>query len=76
MKFLHLLDIFSFLNSSTEFLNVSFFSSVLIAFQSGFVLMFNMRAITGSSASLTFAGGLEKFLSSSILPLVTPFTAF
>jgi hypothetical protein len=38
--------------------------------------MFNMRAITGSSASLTFAGGLEKFLSSSILPLVTPFTAF
>jgi hypothetical protein len=38
--------------------------------------MFKIRAITGSSASLTFAGGLEKFLSSSILPFVTPLTAF
>lgn len=57
-------------------LNLSFLTSALIAAQSGFVLRLRIRAITGSSAVLTAAGGFEKFLSSSIFPFVTPCTAF
>lgn len=75
MNALTLTPIASLLNSKTEFLKVSFFSSSLINFQSGFVVICRIKAITGSRAILTFSGGFAKALSSFMLSLLTPLTA-
>jgi hypothetical protein len=63
----HFLPILSLSNNKTEFLKVSFFNSALISAHSGFVDLLSKRAITGSNANLTFAGGFAKFFSSLML---------